>query len=323
MIPKPDPSLDRIAPITNPETGGPLDAIPERETHVYRTVDRCEIKADVVGARSGAKKPCLVWIHGGGLIFGSRKVSPRENFLRSLLQRDFVVISIDHRLAPETKLPAIVDDVRHAWHWIFEQGSKQFGIDTSRVAIGGASAGAYLALMGGYSLRPRPRALASFWGFGDITASWEAEPNAFYRESPLVAKDEADRSVGVVPVSEPSPEIDRGYFYLYCRQQGRWLIEVTGHDPGADAPWFNPYCPIRNIAPGYPPTILVHGTMDTDVPHQESRNLALCFEQLGVPHEFLSLEGVGHGFTGARPEDVERVEATVAAFLEAGVRARP
>jgi len=299
------------------------DTTPDRLTFVYRTVDGCDIKADVFGVLSGTAKPCVVWIHGGGLIFGCRKISPRETFRRSLLNRGFVVISIDHRLAPETKLPAIVEDVQYGWRWILEQGSKQFGIDTRRVAMAGASAGAYLALMGGYSLRPKPRALASFWGFGDITAPWEAEPSAFYRQSPLVTKDEADHSVGVVPVSEPSPEVDRGYFYVYCRQQGRWLMEVTGHDPGDDAAWFDPYCPIRNIAPGYPPTILLHGTADTDVPHQQSKDLALRFEQLGVPHEFLSLEGVGHGFAGARPEEVERAEAHVAAFLEACVRAQP
>src|SRR5215510_7368644 len=106
-----------------------LDAIPERETHVYRTIDGCEIKADVFAALSGTGKPCVLWIHGGSLIFGSRTISPRETLRRSLLERGFVVISIDHRLAPETKLPAIVEDVQYAWRWVLERGPKQFGID--------------------------------------------------------------------------------------------------------------------------------------------------------------------------------------------------
>ena len=187
-----------------------------------------------------------MWIHGGGLIFGSRTKSPRPTFLTALVKKGFVVVSIDHRLAPETTLPGIVDDVHDAWYWGREGGPALFGVDPERIGMAGGSAGAYLTLISGYTLQPGPRALASFWGFGDITAPWEAEPSPFYREWPLVTMEEADRSVRTAPVSEPAADVDRSNFYLYCRQQGRWLIEVTGHDPREDAKWFDHYCPIRN-----------------------------------------------------------------------------
>ena len=297
----------------------PTSAVsPDFATYVYKVVDGCEIRADVVGATRASTKPCVMWIHGGGLIFGSRKGSPRASFLGSLITRGFVVVSIDHRLAPETKLPGIMQDINDAWRWTHEQGPKLFGVDPERIAMAGGSAGAYLALMSGYMLRPSPRVIASFWGFGDITAPWEADPSEFYRRMRIVSKQEADRFVGTAPVSEP-PHDDRDYFYLYCRQQGQWLAEVTGHDPRGEDGWFNPWCPIRNIAATYPPTILVHGTLDTDVPHEESKKLAARFAQLGVRHEFISLEGVGHGFAGAQPDDVERTEVAVAAFLETNV----
>jgi acetyl esterase/lipase len=44
--------------------------LPARVTHVYKVVDGREVEADVMGARPGANKPCVVWIHGSGLIFG-------------------------------------------------------------------------------------------------------------------------------------------------------------------------------------------------------------------------------------------------------------
>jgi acetyl esterase/lipase len=296
-----------------------MNDTPHREMYVYKTVEGCEIRADVIGASPGSSRPCVVWIHGGGLIFGSRKTSPRAPFLGVLLQRGFVVVSIDHRLAPETKLPGIMDDVHDAWRWVREQGPKLFGVDPARIAMAGGSAGAYLTLIGGYALRPKPRALASFWGYGDITASWERDPSDFYRKMQHVSREEAGQRVGTAAVSEP-PHDDRDYFYLYCRQQGQWLAEVTGHDPREDDAWFDPWCPIRNITPNFPPTILVHGTLDTDVPHQESEKLAARFAETGVKHDLLSLEGVGHGFAGAQPKDVERAEVAVAAFLEANLR---
>ncbi len=293
---------------------------PYRATHVYKVVDGCEIKADVIGASPGASKPAVIWIHGGGLIFGSRSASPRAGFVRALLERDFVVISIDHRLAPETKLPGILEDVADAWRWAREQGPELLGIDAARMGMAGGSSGAYLALLSGYLVQPAPRALASFSGFGDITAPWEADPSAAYRQMPLVTRDEANRSVGVHPVSEAPAEPDRAYFYLYCRQQGRWLEEATGRDPRQDADWFKRCCPLLNLSADYPPTILIHGTADTDVPCDESRNLAARLAALGVSHAFLALEGVGHGFAGATPDDAQAAEAAAAEFLESWLR---
>ena len=287
---------------------------PARDTHAYKFVDGHAIEADVLGAEPGQKKPCVLWIHGGGLIFGSRKISPRVTFARALLDRGFVVVSIDHRLAPEVKLPAIIEDVTDAWHWIHELGSDLFGIDTSRLAIAGASAGAYLSLLSGCMVEPRPRALASFWGYGDIMAPWEAQPSAHYRTMDIATREQAVAALDI-STSASAETVDRSLFYLYCRQQGRWLPEVTGHDLPDDAAWLEHYCPTRNIDHSYPPTVLVHGTSDSDVPHEESQKLATRLASVGVVHEFHSLPGVGHGFAGAELESVLAIEAAVAEFL--------
>jgi acetyl esterase/lipase len=295
------------------------DAGPSRETHVYKVVEGCEIKADVFGASVGAKKPGVVWIHGGGLIFGSR-TSPRGGFLAALLRSATVVVSIDHRLAPETKLPDVVEDLRDAWRWVREQGPTLLGIDPARLGMAGGSSGGYLTLMSGFCVDPRPRALASFCGFGDITTPWEAEPSAFYRERPLVSKEQAQQSVGTSALSEPTENVDRAYFYLYCRQQGLWPIEVAGHDPRNEPRWFDGYCPIRNVTASYPPTILIHGTADMDVPYEESKNMAARLAEAEVEHDLVTLEGAGHGLAGARAGEAESAETRAAAFLQAHLR---
>lgn len=287
---------------------------PERATHVYKVSDGCAIKADVFGAQAGARKPAVLWIHGGGLIFGER-AWVRPTLLAALLQAGAVVVSLDHRLAPETKLAQILEDALDAWRWALEQGPALLGIDPRRVALAGGSSGAYLALMSGLRAQPRPRALVSFWGFGDITTPWETEPSRHYLTMEHVSRERALETVGTEAISEQPPGLDRSYFYLYCRQQGRWPIEVAGHDPRDEPRWFDAFCPIRNITADYPPTLLIHGTADTDVPCGESVNLAARLAQANVEHELVMLEGIGHGFAGATPEVAASTEARAADFL--------
>lgn len=292
-----------------------------RISFVYKRVAGSDIEADVLGAEPDKLKPCVMWIHGGGLIFGSRTISPRPSFVKALLDRGFVVVSVDHRLAPETKLPAITEDVLDAWQWILQCGRDLFGADPGRLSIAGASAGGYLALMAGYRITPRPRAVAAFWGFGDITAAWEAEPSIYYLSKNLVARAEAVTSLELSPVPTEHG-MDRSLFYLYCRQQGKWLPEVTGRELAQDRSWFDPYCPLRNIGPSFPATVVVHGTTDADVPHDESVGLASALRANGVAHQFLSLPGVGHGFAGATASEVESTETAVADFLATHLQAR-
>ena len=63
--------------------------------------------------------------------------------------------------------------------------------------------------------------------------------------------------------------------------------------------------------------MLVHGTADNDVPHEESSRLVEQLARCGVPHEFASLDGVGHGFAGASPERINEVEGAFARFIAA------
>jgi acetyl esterase/lipase len=184
----------------------------ELQTFTYKTAG-CEIRADVYGASEGAAKPALLWMHGGALILGNRKGIMRP-FHEGLLEQGYVIVSIGYRLAPETKLPAIVEDVQDAWKWMHEQ-ARRLGIDRGRIATGGASAGGYLAQMTGFCLNPRPRAVVSYFGYGDIVGPWYSQPDEFYRRQPLVSEEDALATVGTAPVSDPPQGNRRGKFYLY------------------------------------------------------------------------------------------------------------
>jgi acetyl esterase/lipase len=285
-----------------------------KQTFTYKTVQKCEIKADVYQGSVRPNQPIVVWIHGGALIMGHRGGIDRA-LLDRLLKAGYVVVSIDYRLAPETKLPAILEDVQDACNWVREKGPKLFSADPKRLAVMGGSAGGYLTLVTGYRVEPRPVALVSFWGYGDIASAWYAKPDPFYRRQPLVSKEEAYRSVGSTMLSESSGKNDRSRFYLYCRQQGLWPKEVAGHDPEKEPQAFDAFCPLRQVTAKYPPTLLVHGTNDTDVPYEQSELMAKELTRKGVKHEFLTVQGAGHGLAGAKPSVLADMRKQVVEFL--------
>ena len=107
-----------------------------------------------------------------------------------------------------------------------------------------------------------------------------------------------------------------GRYYLYCRQQGLWPKEVLGRDPDKQPCDFDPFCPVRNVTAGYPPTLLLHGDEDTDVPYEQSVLMADTLACAGVEHQLLTVPGGGHGFDGRMDEPVVSAAfETVLCFL--------
>ena len=78
--------------------------------------------------------------------------------LLDLCRREgFALVSFDYRLAPEVKLPAIVEDVEDALRWLRGKGPELLHIDPDRLVVTGGSAGGYLTLLTGFRVRPRPK----------------------------------------------------------------------------------------------------------------------------------------------------------------------
>ena len=255
------------------------------------------IGADVFRAQGEGLRAAILMIHGGALIMGSRESINRSQ-VALFLQAGYTVISIDYRLAPETKLPGIIEDLRDSYTWVHREGREKFGIDPARIAVIGYSAGGYLTLMSGISVKPRPAAIVAFYGYGDIVGEWYSKPDPFYSRQPAVPKEKAYGAVGETVISGSAFDT-RFPFYLFCRQQGLWPKEVGGHDPVSEKEWFRQYCPVQNVTAEYPPTMLLHGDRDTDVPYEQSAMMAKELELHGVDNEFITMPGRGHGFDGS------------------------
>lgn len=127
QAPPPDPNVareDRHIP-------GPEDA-PDVLVRIYQPVDRGN---DHLSA--------FLWIHGGGFFLGS--YTDNEKFCEQIVtQAHAVVVSVDYRLAPENPFPAAPEDCYAALQWVASAGV-ELQVDTTRIAVGGISAGGTLA----------------------------------------------------------------------------------------------------------------------------------------------------------------------------------
>lgn len=92
---------------------------------------------------TGAPLPVLLFFHGGGFTVGS--IATHDSLCRSLCHLAHCgVLSVAYRLAPEHQFPVAFEDAWDAVRWVAKQGAEK-GLDTTRMAVGGDSAGGTLA----------------------------------------------------------------------------------------------------------------------------------------------------------------------------------
>jgi acetyl esterase len=257
------PPLLRQAMAAMPGSAGPGEAVARVEN---RTIPgpAGEIPVRIYAASPQRGLPALVYFHGGGFVIGS--LDTHDGTCRSLANAiGCTVVSVDYRLAPEHKFPAGPEDCYAATRWVAEKGA-EIGVDTSRIAIGGDSAGgaltAVVALMardrGGPKLRHQlliyPVANHDF-----TTASYEENKQG----------------------------------YLLSREMMRWFWNhyLAQPDDGA-----NPYAsPLRAAGfAGLPPAHVI--TAEFDPLRDEGEALAARLRKDGVPTTLKRYHGMFHGF---------------------------
>lgn len=198
--------------------------------------------------------PVIFFLHGGGWQSGSRSDTQVKPFLHGI-NRGYAVISCDYRLIPEVYYPENLYDVKAALNFIGMHGS-EYMLDTSRLVIAGASAGAHLALMAAFTqglpaFSPAPtsdlpviRAVIEQFGPTDF-----ASENAQYEQS------------GYARMYPPAP--------LGQGTADRLLNADTSHNPAL----LNFLSPICNVHKDIPPVLILHGRFDPMVPYQQAVTL--------------------------------------------------
>lgn len=247
---------------------GPAGGVPIR---VYRPLD------------APMNTPALLFFHGGGWVIGT--LDTHDVVCRALTEAtNATVISVGYRLAPEHPYPAAIDDGEAATRWVASHGS-ELGVDGSRLAVCGDSAGGNLASAVALSCADGP---------------------------PIVAQ------ALVYPVTDVSTT-DResmhrnGTGHLLEKAGMEWFIDHYVPDPDMR---YHPRCsPLLGDLAGQPPALII--TAEYDPLLDEGREFANALSAAGVDVEYEMVDGHVHTFftqVGVVEASLEAVER-IAAFL--------
>jgi acetyl esterase len=232
--------------------------------------------------------PGLVYFHGGGWARGS--LQTHDVLCRALANgAGCVVVSVDYRMAPEHKFPAAIDDSVAVTRWVAEHGS-QLGIDPSRLAVGGDSAGGNLAAAVALVLRDEsgPPLIHQLLIYPVTDYNFETPSYAANAEGYMLTR-----------------EAMRHYWRLYLRD------ESDASDQRAS--------PLRaHSFANLPPALVI--TAEFDPLRDEGRAYADRLREAGTYVAYRNYPGMVHGFVtsaGVLDQGKQAIRASTAALREA------
>lgn len=242
-----------------------------------------EFRVRVYG-HGDSDSPCLVWSHGGGFVVGTLDMNEADIVAREVAVRaGAVVVSVDYTLAPAAQYPVLHSQVAAAWTWAVDHRA-ELGIDSRRVSIGGASAGAALSLSATRELVSRGGAspAAMLLAYPVAHRSWDLDPVQQEAMAPLPP---------VLRIAvEPDGPLNRAYL---------------GDHPD---PVFAFLAPDGTGVAGLPPTYVV--VCEYDDLRTTGELFVRQARAAGVPVELALATGLVHGHLNRTPA-LPQVDATL------------
>ncbi len=237
-----------------------------------------EIPVRIYTPEGSGPFPGLAWFHGGGWVVGD--LDTADSSARNLCAlANCVVVSVDYRLAPETKFPGAADDCYAATQWLAANAGS-LNVDGSRIATGGDSAG------------------------GNLSAAVS-----------LMSRDKGGCELVfqllVYPVTERNFDnvsyIQNGEGYSLTRDGMIWFWD---HYLASDADAVNPYAAPMHASDlsGLPPALVI--TAEYDPLRDEGEAYARKLAEAGVSTTCTRYDGMIHGFFGM-PAAVDRAKDAV------------
>jgi len=262
----------------------PKPAIAATSDYVLQLAGR-ECRLRLVRPFEGEVTPVILFLHGGGFIFGS--LESHDALARSLaLAAGVAVATLEYRLAPEHPHPAALEDCLAAVRWLQDK-SGSLALDASRMALAGDSAGGQLAAVAASQLGPdRVRHLALLYPMLD-------------------------------PLQQSNSLQELGEDYMLTKDFVAWAWEAHGGNP-ADAT-----ANVLIADPDRFPTTSVV-VAEFDPLRDEGERFAEHLRKGGVAVECLRAAGMIHGFAGLTqfvPEATTQALAWLGQRLKASLTA--
>ena len=279
-----EPELRVVRPteslIDDVKTGPKEIEIEFRKDVVYGTGGGENLLLDLAMPK-GLTQPVagVIWIHGGAWQGGSK--NEFEKLIRDSARAGYVAISINYRLAPKHLFPAQVEDCKCAVRWLRANAAK-LQVDPNRIGVVGSSAGGHLAMMLG--------AMDSADGLEGEGGS----PEASSRVQAVVS------FAGPTDLSVEFPALSRGLVATFLGGP-----QSEKQDAARRA------SPVTYVNAGDPPMLLIQGTKDPLVPHDQAIRMVESLAKAEVHGRVELLIGEGHGW----PKEHDRVMRATYAFL--------
>ncbi|MDZ4852373.1 MAG: alpha/beta hydrolase [Pirellulaceae bacterium] len=244
---------------------------PTHRDVIYAELGERTLRLDIYDPKqeATAANPVVIWVHGGAWRSGSKENVPVTRWL----DHGFAIASVEYRLSPEARFPALVHDIKAAIRFLRSR-SKDYQFDSQRFVIAGASAGGHLAGLVGASdgvdeldgtvgtetqTNTTVQAIVSFYGASNL-------------QSILSQSTEHGLSVRI-----PALQLLLGGQPYECPDLAR-LASPLAHVDAKD-----------------PPLWLIHGDADPQMPIEQSKELATAYEKLSIPVQFDIVPGGKHG----------------------------
>lgn len=218
--------------------------------------------------RSTENTKVLVLVHGGAWTSGDKSEFSDAIASLRLQLTDYAIFNVNYRLATlsgANLAPSQVEDVNSAIDFIANK-SVEYQINSNKIVMVGASAGAQLSLLQAYRFNAsgRIKAVVDLFGPTDIADLYNAPPDVNYPSMLAI-----------------------------------WM----GGTPATNYAAYAGASPIVYVTPQAPPTIIFHGTVDNIVPIRQSDSLQTHLQRAGVIHQYFIYPGEGHGWTGTKITD--------------------
>ena len=259
------------------------DAITFERGIEYTNPDDQHLQLNLARPKTGTGPfPAVICIHGGGFRAGSRE--GYNKLCLTLAQNGYVAATISYRLAPKFQFPAAVHDTKAAVRWLRANATK-YNVDPARIGVTGGSAGGHLVQFLGVT-----EGVKQFEGTGgnpDQSSAVTCVVNYYGPSDFLQSYGKSVDAHEVLPL----------WF------GGNLETQRHKHILGSPLNWVTPLAA---------PTLIIHGTEDKYVAHEQGVWMADRLKASGVEVQLLTLPGAGHGFKG---DDAAKAEEAMLAFF--------